>query len=300
MERFEEVFRFLPARIRNALINDERVMNCCRGKGLNEIRLRVNQAVILMFGRSELFCNEIITMQEDIQQCLQFISDYSLYAHEEDVGNGFITLKGGHRAGLMGQGVIQNGKVVNQKNIGFINIRVAYEVKGCADNVMDFLADKDFENTLIISPPAKGKTTLLRDVIRQFSYGYKGRSYKIGVVDERSEIAACFAGIPQNDVGPRTDVIYQVPKADGMIMLLRSMSPEIIAVDELAGKEDALAVRELIGCGCKVIATVHGYNRECIERQPYIGELIGEFGFRRIITLGCNTEGGWIQSKEVV
>ncbi|MBQ4283062.1 MAG: stage III sporulation protein AA, partial [Lachnospira sp.] len=226
MERFEEVLAFLPVRIRDSLYGDVNIKNMCKTRQLSEIRLRVNCPLILMFVKKEEVCNQIIITVKDIHQCLQFISDYSLYAHEDDVGKGFITLRGGHRAGLVGQAIIREGRVVNQNNIGFINIRVAYEVKGCADRVISFIeGDEGVEHTLIISPPACGKTTLLRDVIRQLSDGvYKG-CYKVGVVDERSEIAACFNAAPQNDIGIRTDVINQVDKSTGMIMLLRSMAP---------------------------------------------------------------------------
>ncbi len=317
-----EILQFVSVRIRECLKNDVRLNRCCRMDRISEIRLRVNRPVIIMFGKKELVCTEAIVSMDDIRQSLQFISDYSLYAHEKDVGNGFITLKGGHRAGVTGQAIVNDGKIINQKNIGFINIRVAYEVKGCANPVMPFMLETgQLEHTLIISPPACGKTTLLRDVIRQLSDGVcvsvsKGiyisetnggnkHIYKVGLVDERSEIAACYEGIPQNDIGQRTDVADQADKATGMMMLLRSMSPDVIAVDELAGENDAKAVRYLFGCGCKVIATVHGSDYEHVKNQPYIGELIGEYGFKRIVTLGrCNSssfiENGWIKELRKV
>lgn len=305
-DKLDEILQFVSVRLRECLKNDVRLNRCCRMDKVSEIRLRVNRPVIIMFGKKELVCTKAIVSMDDIRQSLQFISDYSLYAHEKDVGNGFITLKGGHRAGVIGQAIVNDGKIINQKNIGFINIRVAYEVQGCANPVMPFILDTgQLEHTLIISPPACGKTTLLRDVIRQLSDGGDEHIYKVGLVDERSEIAACYEGIPQNDVGQRTDVADQADKAAGMMMLLRSMSPDVIAVDELAGENDAKAVKYLFGCGCKVIATVHGSDYEHIKNQPYIGELIGEYGFKRIITLGkCNSNGyvenGWIKELRKV
>ncbi len=296
MDRFNEVLRFLPVRIRALVTYDKRLMGKCEKFKVSEVRLRVNRPVIFMFGKEEYVLEQVITDVSDIRQSLQFISDYSLYAHEEDVGNGFITLKGGHRAGVAGQAVTDKGVVINQKNIGFINIRVAHEVKGCADGIMSFLLKGGkVEHTLIVSAPGGGKTTLMRDVVRQLSYGIRGVAYKVGVVDERSEIAACFEGIPQNDVGPRTDVIDQIKKAEGMMLLLRSMSPDIIAVDELAGKEDAEAVKNLFCCGCTVIATVHGGSIDEVLQKPYISEVIGKYGFRRLIMLDNEKSPGCVK-----
>ena len=320
MDRLEEITSVLPERLKNTVLN--RLKNKYTGsnifinetvvrsgiiyKKLQEIRLRVNAPFAVIYDNNELFFTDIIVTIDEVRQCLQYISSYSVYAHQEDIKRGFITLKGGHRAGLAGQAISDNGRITGQKNISFINIRVAHELHGCSDKIMDFIWKGNILK-LIISPPGCGKTTLLRDTIRQLSYGmpksvmqnataYKG--VRVGVIDERSEIAACYEGVPQNDVGPRTDVLDQACKADGMMLMLRSMSPQVIAVDELGGIEDINAVRYLMHCGCIVLATAHGYDFEEISGREEFAGIIEEHGFSRIIVLsGINGVG---QIKEMI
>lgn len=305
MDRLEEITSVLPERLKlavvnrleskrsgsNIVVNGTDIRSSIIYKKLQEIRLRVNAPFAVMYDNNELLFADIIVTIDEVRQCLQYISSYSVYAHHEDIKRGFITLKGGHRAGLAGQAISDNGKITAQKNISFINIRVAHELPGCSDKIMDFIWKGNvLKHMLIISPPACGKTTLLRDTIRQLSYGtsqngilHKG--LRVGVIDERSEIAACYEGIPQNDIGPRTDVLDQACKSDGMMLMLRSMSPQVIAVDELGGTEDINAVRYLMHCGCIVLATVHGYDFEEILGREEFRSIIGEHGFSRIIVL---------------
>lgn len=261
-------------------------------KKLQEIRLRVNKPFAVTYDGSEKMFNDVIVSVEEIRQCIQYISSYSVYAYRNDIKRGFITIQGGHRAGLAGQAVFDAEKMTDQKNISFINIRVAHEICGCADKLMDFIwKDGCLKHTLIISPPACGKTTMLRDIIRQLSYGDNRHcGIRIGVVDERSELAACYEGIPQNDLGPRTDVLDQAYKADGMLLLLRSMSPQLIAVDELGGPDDIRSVKYLMHCGCVVFATIHGYSLDEVIKRMELREIIGTCGFSRIITL-CAVNG---------
>ena len=214
----------------------------------------------------------------DIREMTEFISGYSMYACEDELRNGFITLKGGHRVGIAGEVVTENGKIKTMKNISSFNIRISRERKGCADRLVQY-ADG---NLLIISPPRAGKTTLLRDLLRQIS---RKPMENVGIVDERSEIAACYRGRPENDVGERTDVLDCCPKPEGMLMLLRSMSPTVIGVDELGKKEDIDAVLRVVNCGVRVIATVHGENLEEIRRKEVFRELFREGLFRHYIIL---------------
>lgn len=266
---------------------------------LSEIRLRINEPIIFELVDGEVFlcCSGGITRDRDkayrvtgmdIRATLDYISDYSLYAFEGDLIHGFITVKGGHRVGLAGQVVMENGRIKSVKHISFINIRVAHEITNCAMPVMPYIVkDNKVMHTLIISPPGKGKTTLLRDIIRCISNGcgyIKGVS--VGVVDERSEIAACYMGIPQNDVGIRTDVLDGCPKADGMMMLIRSMNPKVIAVDEIGSREDLEAISYAINCGCAIIATIHGDSVDDIRERPTFRKLIDEKVFDRYIVLG--------------
>lgn len=180
--------------------------------------------------------------------------------------------------------------------LSFLNIRVAHEKIGCADTVMDFVCkDGVLKHTLIISPPCCGKTTLLRDIVRQLSQGSVIPAKKVCVVDERSEIAACVDGIPQNHLGERTDVIDCCPKAEGMLMVIRAMSPDIVAVDEIGGKKDIEAIESVIHCGCIVIGTVHGADVKELYQKPELGALLKRGVFGRLIVLSGKNGAGTVQ-----
>lgn len=271
---------------------------------LQEIRLRVNGPLIVIYDNKEYFVtneSQLVENENDaynilkneIRETMEYISNFSLYAFEEEIKQGFITITGGHRVGIVGKAVLDDNKVKSIKHISFINIRLSHQIKGCGDKVLPYLLDEynNCYHTLIISPPRCGKTTLLRDVIRQLSNGNGKRpGLTVGVVDERSEIGACYMGIPQNDLGIRTDVLDCCPKAKGMLMLIRSMSPRVIAVDEVGSGEDIDAIEYVMNCGCKLIATVHGNSIEDIKSKPILGKLVEEKLFERYILLN-NAKG---------
>ena len=184
----------------------------------------------------------------------------------------------------------------NLKYISSVNVRISHEILGCADAVFPYITrQKGLCHTLIVSPPGCGKTTLLRDLIRQASTGnqyIKGRS--VGVVDERSEIGGCYMGVAQNHLGIRTDVLDGCPKAEGMIMLIRSMRPEILAVDEIGAAEDVHAIEYAMHCGCKMLATVHSQSVEELKKRPLFGQMIAERRFERYIVLGGGQDVGQV------
>lgn len=277
---------------------------------LQEIRLRMNAPLIIVYGNKEAFVTEeakfidnparaVLITKNEIRETMEYISNYSLYAFEDEIKQGFITISGGHRIGIAGKIIMEDKMIKGMKHISFINIRLAHQVKGCADKVLPYLADRQeggIYHTLIISPPRCGKTTLLRDIIRQLSNGsryMKGMS--IGVVDERSEIGACYMGTPQNELGIRTDILDCCPKAMGMMMLIRSMSPQVIAVDEIGSREDLDAIDYVIGCGCKLIATVHGSSIDDIKSKPILGDLVKKRLFERYIILNNAVEIGHVE-----
>ena len=277
---------------------------------LQEIRLRMNAPLLMIYGNKEAFVSEdaklvfspakaVIITKNEIRETMEYISNYSLYAFEDEIKQGFITINGGHRIGIAGKTIIEDDAIKGMKHISFINIRLAHQVKGCADSVIPYLINPQtggIYHTLVISPPRCGKTTLLRDIIRQLSDGGPLLSgMHIGVVDERSELAACYMGTPQNELGIRTDILDCCPKAKGMMMLIRSMSPQIIAVDEIGSKEELDAIDYVIGCGCKLIATVHGSSIEDIRSKPTLCELVHKKLFERYIILSNAKEIGHLE-----
>ena len=253
---------------------------------LQEIRLRTGHPIILCYRGHEILCRQVAT-EKTIRETLDYISNYSLYAYENELRQGFITVEGGHRVGMVGQAILENGHVKNLKYIAALNIRISHEVLHCADALFPYITERgQLYHTMIISPPRCGKTTLLRDLIRQISDGNSWlRGYTVGVVDERSELAGCYHGIPQNHVGMRTDVLDGCPKAEGMLMLIRSMSPQVIAVDEIGVPQDVQAIRYAMHCGCKMVTTVHGESMEEIQRKPLFEALLKERSFERYVVL---------------
>ena len=267
-----------------------------------EIRLRINLPLLITGMVSETMVTEDGTVTQDITKAvrighadlvktIQMLSKHSLYALENEIRSGFITIAGGHRIGLAGQALVENGQVKALKNISSLNIRIARQRKGCADKLMPWLIGPGGQiySTLIISPPRCGKTTILRDVARQLSAGMKEHhitGVTVGIVDERSEIAASQYGIPSMDLGERCDILDSCPKAQGMLMLIRSMAPRVIVTDELGRQEDALAVEEATHAGVAVITTAHGQSLEHIMGRPYVGQLIRQGCFERYVMLG--------------
>lgn len=233
--------------------------------------------------------------QEEIAKTLELMSQNSLYAYQEDIRNGFLTLRGGHRVGVVGKVVVENSNIRSLRDIAGMNIRIARQIPGCASKVIPYIINqhKQILNTLIISPPQCGKTTLLRDVARMLSNGVEALHFpgvKVGIVDERSEIAACFRGVPQNDVGLRTDVLDGCPKASGMSLLLRSMSPQVIITDEIGGHGDREAVMQMVNAGIKIITTAHGYNLSELKTRQEVLTLMQERVFEKYIVLN-NSKG---------
>jgi stage III sporulation protein AA len=247
MKDIEEILRYFPNAI-YTLLKSTLAQDVNLQKDLQEIRVRVGRLIILKTRQADIIVDCKISASE-ILQILERLCENSIYAYKNQICEGFLTVKGGHRIGITGTAVMEENKVVNLKYVTSLNFRIAREVIGCSNKFLNEIIDRksnSIYNTLIVSPPGKGKTTMLRDIIRNISNGIKEINFKgmtCGVVDERGEIAAMYKGVPQNDIGIRTDVIENISKSKGMKMLIRSMAPEVIACDEIGSKEDVQAIR---------------------------------------------------------
>lgn len=302
MKREQEFLQLFPDRMRESF-----KMAAARMNQIQEIRLRVGKPAMLYAKGREYFLaenGEILYQPAGafcpdkafMDRLLAHLCGYSVYAYEDEIRQGFLTVPGGHRIGLCGEIVLRDHQITSIKNLNAMNIRISHQVRGAAGSVMPCLWEgTEFLNTLIISPPGSGKTTLLRDLIRQISDGAFGHAgMTVGVVDERGEIGGSFCGEVQNDLGMRTDLLDACPKAEGMFLLLRSMNPRVIAVDEIGGKEDAEAIGQAGRCGCKVLATVHGNDIAQIAERKYISTLIRDRLFERYILLAGSRRPGVI------
>ncbi len=286
------IFDVLPDKI-NSCLKDKSNLN-----KLQEIRVKVGKPLNIVLDNTETIFNYVIT-REDVKAIIQKISNYSLYAFEEDIRQGYITIQGGHRVGLAGQCVIEDNSIKTIRNITSLNIRVCREIVGCSNSLMNSLVENNrVNNTLIISPPKCGKTTLLRDITRNISngisqIGFKGK--RTVVIDERSEIAACYNGIPQMNVGMRTDVYDNCIKSEGMMMAVRGLSPEVIICDEIGTYKDMEGLMMAYNSGVSIIATLHGRNVEELYRRPVFREIVENNIINKVVVLSGKKGIGTIE-----
>ena len=249
-------------------------------ENLQEIRICAGKNCVIQ-KNGTLIDTNVMTSSQELRKIVDSMCRGSIYAMQTSLVSGFITLTGGHRVGVCGKTITENGRITHMTDISALCIRISREVRGAADGVMEYLhCNGKMYNTLIISPPGCGKTTVLRDVARQL-----GNVHKVCVADERSEIAAVKSFQPSFDLGKYTVVMDAVPKAEGITMLLRTMSPEVIITDETGSAEENKAISEVINCGVKIITTAHGYSEKDVRRRSHIGQLIDEGIFERIIVL---------------
>lgn len=289
----DEILKVLPMSIANEL------KNIGAKDGITEVRLRVGKRGVVIASGIEILLEYVITLQ-DLLEILVRVSKNSIYAIQNDINNGFVVIQGGHRVGICGEVVIQDGNIKNIKNINSMNIRVARQILGSADKLMPYMIKAgEFSNTLIVSPPGCGKTTILRDAIRQLSTGVRKLRFagkNVGLVDERGEIASVSQGICNLDVGSRTDIISNAPKNLGIEMLVRSMGISIIATDEIGGSDDIDAIRYAACSGVGLIFTMHGKSLEDVSKKAGIKDLLKEELFSNVVILSNRNGPGTIEN----
>lgn len=280
------ILRYFPQKVQKLIRNN---INDGELEMLEEIRVRNNLPLILKIGQAEKVIDYKITT-EDINYMFQKICENSIYSYQKQIANGFITVQGGNRVGIVGTAVLDgNDKVINFNYISGLNFRISRQIIGCSNQIVDeiFNGCGGIYNTLIISKPGIGKTTLLRDIVRNVSNGMpnKFKGMNVTVIDERGEISATYKGIMQNDLGMRTDVINDIPKYIGMKMAIRSMAPKVIVADEIGNKRDSEAIKYAMCCGVKGIFTAHGASLEELEKNPEISDLLENKIFEKIICI---------------
>lgn len=251
-----------------------------------ELRLRAGWPMTAVLPEGERPLGGPPVEERELEQLVEIASRASLHTVLDQVRRGYLTFEGGHRIGLCGTAALREGEIHALRAISSANLRIARQVKGAAAPVLDGLCPGGrLADTLILAPPGLGKTTLLRDVIRSVSEGEGCTPLRVSLADERGEVAAMYSGQPQLEVGRRTDVAEGCPKAQGLMLLLRAMNPQVLAVDEITAPEDVGALIAAAGCGVTLLATAHGEGRAGLERRPLYRPLLDEGLFRFLVRI---------------
>jgi len=248
-----------------------------------EIRFKTGQAIRVRYDDTYFILQTMFTLQM-AKECIEAFCRYSMYNYENDIANGFITLKGGHRAGFSGAAVYTEGKISYIKNISSINIRIAREHMGCSLILSELFERERVKGLLIVGKPLSGKTTILRDLCRVI-----GEKYRLSVIDERNELAACYEGIPQLSIGSLSDIFTGFAKNDGIERAIRTMSPDFVVLDELGA--DIGQIENMLNSGVGVIMTAHAYSDAEISNNCKIKRLLDIEAISHIAVLSDKEKG---------
>ena len=291
VQDFNDIVSNFNPKIRNSLIALPNEIK----KEIQEICVRVNSSIVIITSKKSFFLGSegnlspensksFVVSQNDILETFKILCNFSIYSFQNQIKNNFITLKGGHRVGICGTAIIDGEKIINISDISSINFRISKEIIGCSDKIFEKLG-LNLGGTLIVGPPASGKTTILRDIARKLSNTYEnGQLIKVSIVDERREIAAVYQGVPQKDVG-FSDILNGFPKSEGIMRALRALSPRIIICDEIGNNEDADAIRKSLNCGVGIIASVHAESAEEISKSEKIKNILNSGAIKNVVLL---------------
>lgn len=282
IKRFVQACSCFPAQIQNLLLNitDENKEIC------EEIRLRAGQPAYALWNSEEHKLGDYIVSQNNLQEILSRASRYSVHSYSESIAQGFLPLDGGHRLGVCGTAIIKDGNISGIRTISSLNLRIARQYIGCADSLIPHIFFKNGrpKSVLILSPPAYGKTTILRDLIRQVS----NKNIRTSIADERGELSAMHQGVAQFDLGLHTDIIEQAPKAQAVMLLLKTMSPQVIALDEITSPNDLMAINYAGNCGVSIFASAHAMNIDDLQKRPLYKDMMKLNIFDMIVTIEKN------------
>ena len=293
---YGQAVNILPGRLRETALSLRSEMQ----SQVEELRLRTGQPMSAVLDGEEIAFPEPSVTRRDLEQVLELSCRGSLHTVLDQLRQGYITIEGGHRLGLCGRTVLREGEIINLRPLSSAGLRIAREVKGAALPVLSQVCEGGrLQSTLILAPPGLGKTTLLRDLLRMVSDGEGCLPHRVGLADQRGEVAALWGGVPQLDVGSRTDILEGCPKAQALMLLLRAMNPQVLAVDEITAEADLEALLAAVGCGVTLLATAHGTDRADLSRRPLYRPLLEQKIFRRLVQIQ-RTEGKRQYSVEVL
>lgn len=291
VQDFNDIVSNFNPKIRNSLIALPNEIK----KEIQEICVRVNSSIVIITSKKSFFLGSegnlspensksFVVSQNDILETFKILCNFSIYSFQNQIKNNFITLKGGHRVGICGTAIIDGEKIINISDISSMNFRISKEIIGCSDKIFEKLG-LNLGGTLIVGPPASGKTTILRDIARKLSNTYEnGKLIKVSIIDERREIAAVYQGVPQKDVG-FSDILNGFIKSEGIMRALRTLSPRIIICDEIGNNEDADAIRKSLNCGVGIIASIHAESAEEISKSEKVKNILNSGAIKNVVLL---------------